>query len=157
MVSKMCILTVSSLVCILFSGCCHIPSNTPTLIDKTSERVETRSVVVTKTLRTVLDEVNFTKGDVEGVRGTLEGINTIVLSQDDQKAVLNAIKSLIDIEKALTFEDKYALVPSETERIFKEVVISLKLLKQIVKSEIDKKELVQDVINILDIPKGDEK
>lgn len=155
MIQKRYILILSVLGCNWLSGCCGIPPNTPLLLEKTSERIETRSIVVSKTLRTVLDEASFTKADIQEARTALEGIDKSQLTSKDQTILQDVIKGLGQAERALDFSGKYSSVPKETERIFGECVISLKLVQQIVNTEVDKKELVQDMINIIEKPKGE--
>jgi hypothetical protein len=140
---------ISLLVATTFvTGCSSIPSNTPTLLDRTTERIETRSEVVYRVLRTAYDETGFSRQDVEAARRSLEGIATNNMSPADKKAVEDAIKSLKSVESNLGKIGAKAQFPDDTKRVFTEIIASLKLVRQVIGTEIDKKALVQEMIDI---------
>ncbi|MCF8176618.1 MAG: hypothetical protein K9K30_15375 [Burkholderiaceae bacterium] len=140
---------------VLGSGACSsIPSNTPVLLDKTSERIESRSEVILKTLRSVLDEATFAKADVEAIRVGLQSIDSSNLSDKDKKIVANSIGTLKQLELTLGKTKEYGSVPEESNRIFRDSVSSIRLVRQIIATEVDKKALVQDMINIFEKNKG---
>ncbi|MBF5040426.1 hypothetical protein INP77_13075 [Methylophilus sp. 13] len=141
------------------SACSSIPANTAVLLDKTSERIETRSEVISQTLRTVLDESTFAKGDVEDVLKLLKNIDISTLSDDNKKAMSKAIGTLTQLETSLGKNASYSKVPEESKRIFSESVTNLKLVKQIIATEVNKKALVQNMIDIVDkdLAKGESK
>jgi hypothetical protein len=149
--------TLSQLLAL--SACSTIPSNTTVLLDKTSDRIETRSEVITNVLRTTLDESTFAKKDIEMVRKALESINTSKLSTNDKKIITDSVSTLTKLETNLGAISQYTKVPDDSKRIFTESVNSLKLVREVIASEIDKKTLLQNAIDALEInkDKGDAK
>jgi len=139
------------------AGCSDIPSNTPLLLEKTCDRIETRSAVVTRTLRTVLDEAAFTQADIAEVKSELAKIDPSALAAEDQKMLQDGIRKLGEVEQALGALAKYGSVPPETERIFGETVKGLEIVHEIISAEIDKKALVQNMIDIIGGSEGEEK
>lgn len=137
-------------IAIFAAGCTSIPSNTPILLDRTTERIETRSEIVYRVLRTTFDETGFSRQDVEAVRKTLEGVSTTNLSPNDKKAVDEAVRSLKTVEINLGKLGARAQFPDDTRRIFTEVVTSLKLVRQVIGTETDRKAVIQDMIDIVE-------
>lgn len=151
--------SVAALIMFGLNACSSIPSNTPLLLDKTAERIETRSEVSSKTLRTVLDEATFAKGDVEAVRNALQSVDASKLSEKDKKTLADSISTLKQLELSLEKTKDYGAVPDESSRIFRDSVTSIRLVRQIIGTEVDKKALVQDMIDIIEKTKskGDRK
>ena len=144
-------------ICIigLCAGCCSIPSKTPTLIRLTNERIQDRAVVISQSFQTVLDEVEFTRMDVEDVRKTLEAFDTTNLTADQQTSLASCIQNLQDIEQKLTFDEPIRRMPADTRRIFEDIGSSLRLVQEVIGTEVDRQHLVEDMIEILKPGKGD--
>jgi len=136
------------------AGCSSIPSNTPVLLDKTSERIETRSEVISKTLRSVLDEATFVKADIEAVRTSLQSLDATKLTDKDKRVVADSVATLTQLELTLGKTKDFSPVPEESSRIFRESANSIRLVRQIIASEVDKKALVQDMIDAIEKTKG---
>jgi hypothetical protein len=139
------------------TGCSSIPTNTPILLDRTTDRIETRSEVVTKAFRTTLDEAAFVRGDVEAARKALETITTTTLSAADKKTIDTAIKQLTSVETSLGKFKSFERVPDDSKRIFTESAATLKLIRRIMSSDMDKNALIQELINLIEKTKGDDK
>lgn len=147
-------IAITTLLATGLTACSSIPSNTPVLLDKTSERIETRSEVISKTLRSVLDEAAFAKSDVESVRTALQSLDVTKLTDKDKKVVIDSIATLKQLESTLGKTKDFAPVPEESNRIFRESANSVRLVRQIIATEVDKKALVQDMIDIIEKTKG---
>ena len=132
------------------TGCSSIPSNTPILLDRTTERIETRSEIVYRVLRTTFDEAGFSRQDVEVARKSLEGIVTTNLSPADKKTVEESVKTLKVVEANLARLGSKGQFPDDTRRVFTEVVTSLKLVRQVIGTETDRKAVIQDMIDIVE-------
>lgn len=143
-------MTIAALLVTGLTACSSIPSNTPVLLDKTSERIETRSEVISKTLRSVLDEAAFAKADVEAVRTSLQSLDVTKLTDKDKKAVADSITTLKKLEHTLGKTKDFGSVPEESSRIFSESANSIRLVRQIIASEVDKKALVQGMIDTIE-------
>lgn len=113
--------------------------------------------MVTRTLRTVLDEAAFTQGDIAELKSELAKIDPNALAAKDQKVLQDAIGKLGEVERALGALEKYRSVPGETDRILTETVKSLEIVREIISAEIDKKALIQNMIDIIGGPEGEEK
>ena len=137
-------------IAVLTAGCTSIPSNTPILLDRTTERIETRSEIVYRVLRTTYDETGFSRQDVEAVRRTLEGVSTANLSLNDKKVVDDAVKSLKTVEVNLGRLGSKSQFADDTRRVFTESVTSLKLVRQVIGTETDRKAVIQDMIDMVE-------
>lgn len=144
-----CVIAVLS-ICALATGCSSIPTNTGVLLDRTAERIETRSEVVTRVLRAALDEAMFSRQDVEATRKSLEGITGVNLSPVDKKTLEEAVKTLRSVETNLGKLKSMERVSDDSRRVFSEAVTSIRFVRQVVGTETDKKAVIQDMIDLFD-------
>ena len=147
-------ITTAVLLTTGITACSTVPANTPVLLAKTSERIETRSQIISKTLRSVLDEATFAKADVEEVRNALQSIDATKLTDKDKKTITDSIATLKQLESTLGKTKEFINVPEESNRIFRESANSIRLVQQIIATEIDKKALVQHTIDAIEKVKG---
>ncbi|MFC0350407.1 hypothetical protein [Undibacterium danionis] len=131
-------------------GCTSIPPNTPILIDKVSERIETRGEVVSKAFRTVLDESTFVKDDLQDARSKLQSIDKSKLSEKDQKALGEALTTLNRDYANLEKMKSWDTVPENTRKILQESANHLRFVKQMIAAELDKKALAQEIIDLIE-------
>jgi hypothetical protein len=140
------------------SSCCSIPSNTPKLIGLTNERIENHTVAVTAALQLTIDEAAFAREDIEAVREELMALRAGAELSDENAKVLDvAISELTRVAKDLDFEENVRNMPRNTERVMGEVAASLRLVQEIVGSEVDKRQLIEDMISAFKRTGGESK
>ena len=139
------------------AACSSVPANTPKLIDLTSERIENQSTVLIKAYQNVLDQSRFSKDDAGDAKAALAKINVASLSEDDQKALAAANKSIGNIQSGLDFNKNYDTLGERSKSVFDQSLASLKTVRQVVATEVDKKQLVEDSVSTLEKIKGDAK
>jgi hypothetical protein len=157
MTCRGCELVAALSAALVLAACSSVPANTPRLIDLTSERIENQSTVLLKGYQNVLDQSRFSKDDAADAKQALEQIDASKLSADEQKALAAANKAIVSIQKGLDFKGNYDTLADKSKKVFEEVVASLKVVRQVVATEVDKKQLVQEALQTLNQVKGDSK
>jgi hypothetical protein len=105
--------------------------------------------------QTVFQESRLSKDDAADAKKELDKIDATKLSADEQKAFAAAQKAIAEIQKGLNFKPNYETLPGNSKRVFEDVVVSLKTVRQVIGTEVDKKQLVQDTMQALNQVKGD--
>ena len=143
---------------VIATSCSSIPSNTPKLVGLTNERIENHTVAVTAAFQMVLDEANFARQDIATVRDSLVTLRTAMELSDEQSRVIDfAISELTRLAQDLEFEQNIQDMPRNTDRKMGEVVAGLRLVQEIVGAEVDKRQLIEDMIGVLNRTGGESK
>ena len=143
-------------VALALGACSSIPPNTPRLVDLTAERVENQSRVLIASYQNVLDQAKFARDDAADAGAALDKLDATKLSSGEQEALKAAKSAIGDIQKFLDFGDKRQALVGSSTRVFEDVGTSLRTVRQVVATEVDKKLLVEDTMQTLKQLKGGE-
>ena len=134
---------------VVSTSCSSIPPNAPSLLNVASERIETRSEVVVKVLRTASDEAGFVAADIKGVRFGLSSIDLSGLSVPDKEKLASAIKTLESSEKSLIAINGYGKVSDESKQVFEQSVGGIRLVSGILSESVENEAIIDRAIGLI--------
>ena len=145
-----------AIILILFIGCSSsIPPKTPYLLDLTSQQIENNSVVLSQALRSVLTLNNISKNDVSEAITQLESLDQTNLSVEDKESINSVILSLKDVVNDLDWDEEFITLPDKSRENFEQSITSLKVVQQIIGYEVDKTQLIDQMIRTIEGEKNE--